>query len=99
MITFEDVQNKTILAGLTYVGKNNEVVKQLQVYGKVVGFKKDIGIEILKHKGHESFNLPPDLGAIQPAPNGEYHLSSTGETVVNPDFISTWTIYEGNKHE
>jgi hypothetical protein len=32
------------------------------------------------------------MRAFQPAPPGEYRLKSTGEIVVDPDLLSTWTI-------
>ena len=40
------------------------------------------------------FNLPPDITAIEVAAKGEYYLKSTGEIVVNPDYVAIWTIEE-----
>lgn len=41
-----------------------------------------------------NYNLPPDFDAINEAPPGEYKFRSTGDVVVNPDFMTTWTIHE-----
>jgi len=38
------------------------------------------------------FTLPPDLSSTKRAPRGEYKLHSTGEIVVDPDFIATWNL-------
>jgi len=40
----------------------------------------------------EAFTLPPDLGAFDRAQPGEYRLGTNGETVVDPDYVSTWTV-------
>lgn len=47
---------------------------------------------LIEQKNGEILSLPSDLRAIEPAPEGEYRLHSTGEVVVNPDFLSTWTV-------
>ena len=39
--------------------------------------------------------LPPHLEAYQEAAEGEYRLRSTGEVVVDPDWLCTWTIHPG----
>jgi hypothetical protein len=31
---------------------------------------------------------------MKQAPVGEYRLKSTGEVVVNPDYVASWTITE-----
>jgi len=36
--------------------------------------------------------LPPEPEAYEPAPPGEYRLRSTGEVVVDPDYLTTWTV-------
>jgi len=38
------------------------------------------------------FNLPPDLRSIKLAPRGQYRVRSTGETINDPDLMTTWTI-------
>jgi hypothetical protein len=40
----------------------------------------------------ETYQLPPDLSAIEPAHPGEYRLRSTGEIVLDPDYIASWVI-------
>jgi len=44
--------------------------------------------------GGGEFSLPPDVTSLQPAKPGTYKLRSSGEVVVNPDYVCTWTINE-----
>jgi len=42
--------------------------------------------------------MPPDLDAIAPAKPGEYRLKSTGEIVVDTDFLATWEVRQPQQH-
>ena len=90
-ITFEDILGKVMLIGLSYFNQNNELVRQAQYWGTVVE-ANETRIAVRRENG-KLFTLPPDLESTHPAPEGEYRLNSTGEVVVNPDFLSTWSIY------
>lgn len=93
-ITYKDLIGKILLVGITYADKDGNVKERKQFWGTVTAAdKKKILIE---QKNGEIFSLPPDLSAIKPAPEGEYRLHSTGEVVVNPDFLSTW-VSESNE--
>ena len=83
---------KTVLVGLTYLGRTDEVVVQVQLHGKVSRISPHYGIGVTRAGTGELFWLPPDLRAFEDADPGEYRLRSTGEVLVNPDLISTWTI-------
>lgn len=89
-ITFKSLIGKVLLVGITYNDKDGNVKERKQFWGTVtVADKSKILIE---QKNGEILSLPSDLRAIEPAPEGEYRLHSTGEVVVNPDFLSTWTV-------
>lgn len=93
-ITYKSIIGKILLVGITYEDKDGNVKERKQFWGTVTAAdKKKILIE---QKNGEIFSLPPDLSAIKPAPEGEYRLHSTGEVVVNPDFLSTW-VSESNE--
>ena len=89
-ISFSDLIGKTILIGLTYYTANNEFIEQKQYWGKVL--ESNENRILVKLNGGEIFGLPPDLSSTQVAAPGEYRLRSTGEIVVNPDFLTTWNI-------
>ncbi len=88
----EDLIGSTVLVGLTrrtFFGH-----KQEQFYGVVMSAGATEGITLLlegKRKG-ETYQLPPDLGALKAALPGEYRLRSTGEVVVDPDYLTSWTV-------
>ena len=89
-ITFSDLIGKTILIGLTYYTANDEFIEQKQYWGRVV--ESNENRILVKLNDGEIFGLPPDLSSMQVAAPGEYRLRSTGEIVVNPDYLTTWNI-------
>ena len=89
-IALSDLVGKTLLIGLTYYTADNEFVEQKQLWGTVI--ESNENQILLELSNGESFELPPDLSSTKIAPPGEYHLRSTGEVVVNPDYLMTWNI-------
>ncbi len=85
---------KRVLVGLTYHDHNDKFLEQRQVHGIVVRVdsKQGIAIELQGERTTELFWLPPDLRSLQEADPGEYRLRSTGEVVVDPDYLFTWII-------
>jgi hypothetical protein len=81
---------KHVLVGLTYLDAEGEVEEQEQFHGVIVeGGGPDEGVTLKRADTGEVVTLPPGL---EPAEPGEYTLRSSGETVVDPDFVATWTI-------
>jgi hypothetical protein len=83
---------KKVLIGLTYLGHDEELIEQRQCVGTILTFSNEQGIRIRLQDSDEPFALPPDPHGIQVAQPGTYRLRSTGEEIVNPDFLATWTI-------
>ena len=85
---------KYLLIGLTYCDHNGVAVEQQQLHGTIIsaGSKDGFAIRLRGPKDGEVFRLPPHLVAFQDASPGEYRLRSTGETIVDPDLVSTWMI-------
>ena len=79
---------KTILIGLTYSNKNNEIADRYECWGTVI--QADNELIVISRSNGETFSIPSDLSSIKPARKGEYHLRSTGEVVVDPDYTSVW---------
>jgi hypothetical protein len=83
---------KYLLVGMTYLDHNEKLLEQKQFHGDIVRINDDEGIVIkLRGSGNE-FKLPPDIHSLKPAPQGEYRLRGSGEIVVNPDLMTTWTL-------
>jgi hypothetical protein len=92
--TAEALRSAYVLVGITTLDANGGLVSQHQIHGRVSVADPDRGvcIELEGHSAGESYWLPPDLRSFEPANPGEYRLRSTGEVVVDPDFVSSWTI-------
>lgn len=90
--------DKVILIGITVLDKNEKLITQIQVYGPVIRVSAE-GIIIKRNITSTEFAIPPDFEHITEAEEGEYRLRSSGEVVVNPDYISSWTLRSGSKEE
>ena len=93
-ITLDELIGKVLLAGITYYTIDNEYIEQKQFYGTVTEANESL-IRVKQKDGTE-FTLPPDLSSTKRAGQGEYKLRSTGEIVVNPDFLTTWNLNRAN---
>lgn len=89
-ITFSDLIGKTVLVGFTYYSADHELVERKQFWGTVThSDEKQI---LVRQSDGEILSLPPDLSSTKRARPGEYRLHTTGEVVVNPDYLITWNI-------
>ena len=81
-----------ILIGVTKKSADGKVIEQQQMHGLIdqVDERKGIGVRLAGSA--EMYWMPPHLEAIRVAPPGEYRLRATGEVVVNPDLMATWTV-------
>src|SRR2546423_9518011 len=87
---------KHLLVGMTYLDHNEQLLEQKQFHGDIVRINEHEGIVILLRDSGEEYKLPPDIDSLKPAPAGEYRLRATGEVVVNPDLVTTWTLTKPN---
>ena len=81
-----------VLIGITHRLPDGEMQEQMHGVIHDMDETNGFGIILSGAREGESYRLPPDLGSFQPAPPGEYRLRSTGETVVDPDYTSQWTV-------
>jgi len=81
---------KTVLIGVTYLDRKDNLIEQTQWAGIITGFSGKEGIKIAVGPTKSPFTLPPDERGIRPAPPGVYRLRSTGEEIENPDYLATW---------
>jgi hypothetical protein len=86
-----DMVGRTVLVGLTYVRPDGSIRLQSQFAGIVTSVKPLVAIE---RGDDELFTLPNEPEAFDWAAPGEYRLRGSGEVVVNPDFLTSWTIQE-----
>jgi len=80
----------SLLMGVTYLDSSEQLIEQKQMFGTIERINDNEGIVVRLDSGDE-FKLPPLLKSLQPAPKGEFRLRSTGQIVIDPDFLTTWT--------
>ncbi len=68
---------------------NGDPVKRDQDYGEMVGFEDGM-VVCQTEEGRK--RLPIQYEALVPAPRGKYTLKSTGEEIINPDFLISWRL-------
>lgn len=86
-----------VLVGVTTVDRAGKVVSQRQFHGKVVKASADNGVTLLDPQGQEHW-VPLSRDAFEPAEPGEYRLRSTGEVVIDPGWLTTWTVHPPDRH-
>jgi hypothetical protein len=83
---------KYLLAGVSCFDHDEKIVEQRQFHGVIVRINEHEGIVVRLSDSGEEWALPPDLDSLQEAPAGEYRLCTTGEIVINPDLLASWTV-------
>jgi hypothetical protein len=90
-ILIEELIGKHILIGITRIDHLGNEIDQIQCHGYFESI--DDVIHIRLKDTNEDFTLPPDLSVFQKAQPGEYRLRSTGEVVINPDYLCIWSVH------
>jgi hypothetical protein len=80
-----------LLVGVTFVDEAGTVLDRQQFCGHVLDVGD--GVVVVERPGwNEPALIPADEEAFRPAEPGTYRLAGTGEVVVNPDVLTTWTV-------
>jgi hypothetical protein len=97
MPDYDELVGKTILLGLTFADSEGNVLERVQRHGVIDSADPERGVAVRfvapgQPWDGELYRLPPNLASFSEAAPGAYRLRSTGETIVDPDFISSWEI-------
>jgi hypothetical protein len=91
----EKLIGKRLLVGVTHRNKEGAMVRRSQILGRVTVADRIRGICIRhEHSGEETW-FPPDTRGIESARRGEYKNRSTGEIVIDPDYLARWVVSSG----
>lgn len=85
------LKGKVFLIGLTFIDQDENLIEQYQTSGTVDELTDEGFLQFNRNDG-STFHLPYDKRAIKEAAEGEYRERATGNIIVNPDYITTWTI-------
>jgi hypothetical protein len=84
-----EMVGKKLLVGITYLGTDDRPEHRTEFAGIVTSVAPLVTID---RGGGEPFTLPPEPDAFDRAQPGDYRLRSDSEVVVDPDFVTTWTV-------
>ncbi|MGH1558599.1 hypothetical protein ACRAWD_14625 [Caulobacter segnis] len=87
----ETLLGKTLLMNLTFLDDDGEVQERQQFFGVVIDATEDEGIvlDLLGEHDGDTYTLPPQTSAIQPAEPGVTSLAGKHK----PDFVASWIIH------
>ncbi len=88
-LDLKDYIGKHALLGINYRGPSGEITERVQMHGTILRVSKKGWLVLERSDGEGEFEFPGQLERAKP---GEYELASTGEVVVNPDFMGVYTI-------
>lgn len=89
----KSIIGKHLLVGVTHRNRSEEITGVEQFHGEIIRASREEGIIVLVSGSGEERWVPPDLSRLEPAVPANYKIKSTGEIVVNPDYLSMWTVY------
>lgn len=87
-----ELVGKRVLVGLTTQDRNGRLIERRQFLGVVQRVSEDEGVVLTMSGSSEEFHLPADTNAFRKAEKGEYRMRASGERVVNPDYLTSWTM-------
>lgn len=80
-----------LLVGLSYVRPDGDPLSSIQFCGRVLEVGDGV-VVVANPEAAEPVVLPADPACFTPGTPGRYTLRHSGEIVVDPDFVTTWTI-------
>lgn len=98
-----DILQKQCLLGLTYFDVTGKQLKQTLLAGTVISVDEEMGITLHLHANNSTNNekakaaqfiLPANLSCWFKAPKGNFHTSTEGVKLSDPDYLVTWDIYQ-----
>jgi hypothetical protein len=84
-----------LLVGVTVRAPDGGVVHREQFCGRVLEVRDGVVVVERPHAPDDPALLPADYAAYDEAAPGTYVLAGSGETVVDPDYVTTWDVVSG----
>jgi hypothetical protein len=81
-----------LLVGVTVRSPDGTLLRQEQFCGRVLEVADGMVVVERPHDPVHPAVLPADYTAYDEAAPGRYVLAATGETVVDPDYVTTWDV-------
>jgi hypothetical protein len=78
--------------GISVRAPDGTLLRQEQFCGRVLEVAEGAVVVERPYAPGEPARLPADPAAYEVAAPGSYVLASTGETVADPDYLTTWEV-------
>ena len=83
-----------LLVGISVRAPDGTLLRQEQFCGRVLDVAQGAVVVDRPHAPGDPARLPADPAAYDVAAPGKYVLATTGETVVDPDYLTTWEVID-----
>jgi hypothetical protein len=91
-LTDAEYVGKVVVVGVNAYDRQGQLLRQLQVHGRIKEVDTEAGIVIALHGTDEEFFLPPVFEALSKAKPGTYTARTTGAVIKDPDFRTEWNV-------
>lgn len=81
-----------LLVGVTVRAPDGTALHREQFCGRVLDVRDGVVVVERPHAPGDPALLPADYAAYDEAAPGRYLLAGSGETVVDPDYVTTWDV-------
>jgi hypothetical protein len=81
-----------LLVGVSFRSADGTLLRQEQFCGRVLQVADGVVVVERPQSPGNPAVLPADHDAYDEAAPGRYVLAATGETVVDPDYVTTWEV-------
>ena len=95
---FQHYIGKHLLVGITRMNADGSVREMVQLHGTIISIDDEC-VTMRKHDSEEICTFPPQPELFEEADPGEYRLRATGEVVVDPDLLASWTVRPPASHD
>ena len=94
----ELLHGKILLVGINFCENDEEetLIEHYQTSGIIERVTEEGFIVIIRNDG-SLFKIPYSPPSMIAATEGEYREDSTGKIIINPDFITSWTVVQPDR--
>jgi hypothetical protein len=85
-----------LLVGVNLRAPDGTLLSQEQFCGRVLQVAEGVVVVERPHAPGDPAVLPADPAGYEKAAPGRYVLATTGEAVVDPDYVTTWDVVAGD---
>lgn len=85
-----------LLVGISVRSPDGALLRQEQFCGRVLEVADGAVVVERPDAPDEPARLPADPAAYEVAAPGRYVLATTGETVADPDYVTTWEVVDSD---